>query len=155
MSYVPFVLLLIAVAGLWLHRTVWIAALILAIAAAYFTGALQELAAVWIALLAAFALFYHRTRERDGKWLQLLAGALLFVFALALGLLLLPGFPRTELVAPVVLSPGAAPYGIGVGFPKVVTGIFILGLVNTARVRSFGELATTQRSAAGTPRGAF
>lgn len=148
MSYIAFTLLMIAVLGLWLHRNVWIAALSLSIVAAYFTGALQDLAALWIALLAALAWFYRFTREREGKALQLFAGALLFIFALALGLLLLPGFPRTVLVEPVVLSPGAAPYGIGVGFPKVVAGILILGLVNTARVRSSGELAATLRSAA-------
>jgi len=148
MSYIPFALLIAAVLGLWLHRNVWIAALSLSIVAAYFTGALQDLAALWIALLAALAWFYRFTREREGKALQLFAGALLFIFALALGLLLLPGFPRTVLVEPVVLSPGAAPYGIGVGFPKVVAGILILGLVNTARVRSSGELAATLRSAA-------
>jgi len=148
MSYIPFVLLMIAVLGLWLHRIVWSAALALAVGAAYFTGALVGLAALWIALLAACALFYRRARTRDGAAMQLFAGALLFVFALALGLLLLPGFPRTVLVEPVVLSPGAAPYGIGLGFPKVVAGILILGLVNTVRVRSFGEWAAVLRNAA-------
>jgi membrane protease YdiL (CAAX protease family) len=148
MSYIPFVLLMISVLGLWLHRTVWSAALILSIVAAYFTGALQGLAALWIAVLAACALFYRHARDRDGTALRLFAGALLFVFALALGLLLLPGFPRTVLVEPVVLSPGAAPYGIGLGFPKVVAGILILGLVNTARAGSFAEWAAALRSAA-------
>lgn len=147
MSYIPFVLLVIAVLGLWLHRNIWSAALILSIVAAYFTGALQGLAAFWIAILAALALLHGYARER-GKVLQLFTGALLFVFALALALLLLPGFPRTVLVEPVVLSPGAAPYGIGLGFPKVVTGILILGLINTVRVRTFGELGATLRHAA-------
>jgi membrane protease YdiL (CAAX protease family) len=148
MSYIAFTLLMIAVLGLWLHRNIWIAALGLSIVAAYFSGALQDLAALWIAVLAALAFFYRSAREREGKVLQLFAAAALFVFALALGLLLLPGFPRTVLVEPVVLSPGGAPYGIGVGFPKVVAGILILGLVNTARVRSVDELLATLRSAA-------
>ncbi|MEO8061133.1 MAG: CPBP family intramembrane glutamic endopeptidase [Pseudomonadota bacterium] len=148
MSYIPFVLLSIAVLGLWLHRNIWSAALILSIIAAYFTGALQGLAAVWIAILAALALFYVHARARDGKPLQLFAAGLLFTFALALGLLLLPGFPRTVLAEPVVLSPGAAPYGITLGFPKVVAGILILGLVNTVRASSPGELAATLRRAA-------
>jgi hypothetical protein len=148
MSYIAFTLLMIAVLGLWLHRNIWIAALSLSIVVAYFSGALQDLAALWIAVLAALAFFSRSAREREGKALQLFAAALLFVFALALGLLLLPGFPRTVLVEPVVLSPGGAPYGIGVGFPKVVAGILILGLVNTARIRSVDELLATLRSAA-------
>jgi membrane protease YdiL (CAAX protease family) len=109
---------------------------------------LQGFAALWIAMLAGLALFYRYARARQGKALQSLAGVLLFVFALALGLLLLPGFPRTVLIDPVQLTPGAAPYGIALGFPKVVAGIIILGLVNTARVRSSGELAAALRSAA-------
>ena len=149
MSYIPFVLLMIAVLGLWLHRNIWGAALVLSIVAAYFTGALEGLAALWIAILAGAGISLSlRARAR---WKSVAADSpacSLFVFALALGLLLLPGFPRTVLVEPVVLSPGAAPYGIGLGFPKVVAGILILGLINTARVRSFGELAAALRSAA-------
>ena len=148
MSYIPFALLTTAVLGLWLHRNIWSAALILSIVAAYLTGALQGPAALWLAILAGLALLFVRVRSRGGAALQWFAGALLFFFALALGLLVLPGFPRTVLVEPVVLSPGAAPYGIGLGFPKVVTGLLILGLVNTARVRSFGEWAAALRSAA-------
>jgi membrane protease YdiL (CAAX protease family) len=40
------------------------------------------------------------------------------------------GFNRIELVPAQVLSAGAAPYAIAVGFPKVVTGILILGFIN-------------------------
>ena len=61
-AYLPFVLLLAAVLGLWIHRVVWIGALIAAIVAGYFTGALQGLAALWIAILAALAIDYQRVR---------------------------------------------------------------------------------------------
>jgi len=143
-TYLPFLLLLAAVAGLWMHRAIWIGALIAAIIAGYSSGALDGLAALWIALLAALAIAYARVRANTTLpnrpvW-QVLVGLLFFVYALAMGLALLPGFNRVELVAPQVLSAGAAPYSIGVGFPKVVTGILILGLINPLLVRSWKEL---------------
>jgi membrane protease YdiL (CAAX protease family) len=92
----------------------------------------------------ALALAYTHARDRSSSphksaW-QALAGLALFIYALAMGLALLPGFNRIVLVQPQVLSEGAAPYGISVGFPKVVTGIIILGLINPLLVRSWREL---------------
>ena len=141
--YLPFLLLLAAVFGLWMHRAIWIAALLAAIIAGYSSGALQGAAALWIALLAALGLAYQHARASGSpgkRGLQLLSGIAFFLYALAMGLALLPGFNRVELAAPVVLSAGAAPYLIGVGFPKVVTGIVILGLINPLLVRSWSEL---------------
>jgi membrane protease YdiL (CAAX protease family) len=45
----------------------------------------------------------------------------------------------------VVLSPGAAPYDIAVGFPKVVIGLFILGFINPALIsrRGLGAVITS------------
>jgi membrane protease YdiL (CAAX protease family) len=142
--YLPFLLLVTAVIGLWMHRAIWIGALVAAIVAGYYSGALDGLAALWIALLAALAIAYARVRANTAlperpAW-QALVGLLFFIYALAMGLALLPGFNRVELVAPQVLSAGAAPYSIGVGFPKVVTGILILGLINPLLVRSWKEL---------------
>jgi uncharacterized protein len=142
-AYVPFILLLAAVLGLWIHRSAWIGALVAAIVAGYFTGALHGFAALWIAILASLALSYQRARASTSPnkpvW-QTLAGLAFFLYALAMSLALLPGFNRVELVAPVVLSAGATPYSIGVGFPKVTTGIVILGLINPLLVRSWREL---------------
>jgi membrane protease YdiL (CAAX protease family) len=135
-ALLPFILLLAAVLGLWMSRAVWICALLVSVVAGYLTGALQGLAGLWIALLAGLAWAYARASR-----FHLMFGLAFFVFALAMGLVLLPGFPRTVLVPDAVLSPGAIPYGIGLGFPKVVGGIFILGLINTRRVRSWRELA--------------
>ena len=143
-TYLPFILLLTAVIGLWMHRTVWIAALIAAIAAGIFTGALHWLAAVWITLLVVLAIAYADARDSTSPnkrvW-QTLAGLAFFTYALAMGLALLPGFHRVVLAQPVVLSAGAAPHGISVGFPKVVTGIIILGLINPLLCASWRELA--------------
>jgi len=140
-AYVPFILLLAAVLGLWIHRAVWVTALLGSIVAGYVTGALYGLAALWIAILVVLAAAYHRARTAPNKavW-QALAGLAFFFYALVMSLPLLPGFIRVELAAPVVLSAGATAYSIGVGFPKVVTGILILGLINPLVVRSWREL---------------
>ena len=130
----PFVLLLTAVLGLWLHRVVWMSALIAAVALGYHSGALQGLAALWILIAAALAWSYARARARattsGARVLQLAVGLVFLVYALAMALAVLPGFIRVELVPPRVLSEGAAPYALAVGFPKVVIGILILGLIN-------------------------
>lgn len=134
LTILPFALLLAAVLGLWIHRVVWIAALVLAIASGYYAGALEGPAALWILIAAALAVAYDRARSgpasRANRALRTGAGALFAVFGLAMALPLLPGFVRVELVAPQALSAGAEPYGIAVGFPKVVLGILILGLIN-------------------------
>jgi len=143
-AYLTFGLLLAAVLGLWINRTFWVAALAAAVLSGILTGALHWLAAVWIAILAALALLYVHMRENqtlpDKKLWQTFAGLLFAVYAVAMSLALLPGFHRVVLVEPQVLSPGAAPYGISVGFPKVATGIIILGLINPLLVRSWNEL---------------
>jgi hypothetical protein len=144
LTTLPFLLLLAAVLGLWLHRLVWITALVLAVAAGYYTGALVGLAALWIAIAALLAWSYARARARattlGGQILRWMLALVFFIFAIALFLPALPGFVRVVLVAPQALSPGAEPYGISVGFPKVVTGILILGLINPAVARSWKEL---------------
>jgi membrane protease YdiL (CAAX protease family) len=151
-AYLPFLLLLTAVIGLWMHRAIWIGALLAAIVAGYFSGALHGLAALWIALLAVLALAYTRMRANTVSptrrhW-PALVGLLFSSYALAMGLALLPGFTRVVLVDAAALSPGAAPYDIAVGFPKVVTGILILGLINPVLVRSWSELGRVLARAA-------
>lgn len=136
MTLLPFGLLLIAVLGLWIHRGLSLAALGLAIIAGYLTGALNDLAALWIVLLGAIAWIHSRASGLQ----RLATGLVFFLFAVGLGLLLLPGFPRTVLVENVVLSPGAPPYTLGLGFAKVVTGIFILAFMFPELVRSWREL---------------
>jgi membrane protease YdiL (CAAX protease family) len=147
----PFLLLLAAVAGLWIHRYVWSTALAAAVIAGYLTGALQGFAACWILILGAMALLYRWRRVHAElpyfRQERVVTGLALFGFALAMGLALFPGFPRTVLVDSVALSPGAAAYSIGLGFPKVVTGIFIFGLLHE-RVRSWREMGEILRSAA-------
>lgn len=143
-SLLPFALLLAVVLRLCINHAVWIVALIAAIVTGYFTGALHGLAGLWILILGGLALLYRYCKTqpalRFGRVSRLLTALAFFLFALAMGLLVLPGFDRTVLVESLVLSPGAAPYGIGLGFPKVVAGIFVLGIINQAFVGSWREL---------------
>jgi membrane protease YdiL (CAAX protease family) len=143
-TYLTFGLLLAAVLGLWVNRAVWATALAAAVLSGILTGALAWLAAVWIVVLAGLALGYvrvrdHATLSNKAIW-QTLAGLVFAGYAVAMSLALLPGFHRVVLVEPQVLSPGAAPYGISVGFPKVVAGIVILGLIDPVLARSWSEL---------------
>ena len=147
----PFLLLLVAVAGLWIHRYVWTTALAAAVISGYLTGALQGFAACWIFILGAMAVLYRwRSAHAELPYFRqerVVTGLAFFGFALAMGLALFPGFPRTVVVDGAILSPGAATYSLGLGFPKVVTGIFILGVLHE-RVRSWRELGGVLRSAA-------
>ena len=105
MIHLPFVLLLLAVLGLWVHRNLALGLLALAVIAGYFTGALEGAAALWIVLLGLLA-WLHSTRTGRAR---IATGVAFFLFAVALGLLLLPGFPRTVIAENVVLTPGAMP----------------------------------------------
>lgn len=142
LTILPFVLLLVAVLGLWIHRAVWMSALVAAVPLGYFTGALTDLAGVWIVITAALAFAYARARaratSRGGRVLQLIAGIAFFAFALAMLIPALPGFVRIELVPAQVLSDGAVPYALAIGFPKVTAGILILGLINPSLVSASG-----------------
>lgn len=142
LTILPFVLLLAAVLGLWLHRLVWMTALVAAVIAGYQCGALRDLAAAWIAIAALLCWVYARSRSRalkgQGRAVQWVAGVVLAAYGLAMALPLLPGFVRVELVATQVLSAGAAPYVLAVGFPKVTLGILLLGLVTPASLSRQG-----------------
>ena len=135
-TLLPFLALLLSVVCLWIDSRLSLGLLVVAVIAAYFTGALAGTAALWIALLGALAWAHSRATG----WRCLVTGVVFAVFAVAMGLALLPGFPRVVLADNVVLSPGALPYTLGLGFPKVVGGIFILAFMHPERVRSWREL---------------
>jgi membrane protease YdiL (CAAX protease family) len=145
----PFALLLAAVLGLWIHRAFWIGALIASIAAAYYTGALEDFAVVPLGLLAIFAVRFRMARALPPSGqaiaLQVLFGIAIFVLTLSIALLILPGFPRVTLTEAAPLTPDALPYGIGLGFAKVAPAILILGIINTDRTRSASELFAVLR----------
>lgn len=136
-AYLPFALLLGAVLSLWVRRDLALWVLALSVIVAHYTGALDFAAPLWIALLGVIAYLYA---SRTGMQ-KVALGLVFLLYAVALGLLLIPGFPRTVLVEHLVLSPGAMPYDLSVGFAKVVTGIFILAFMHD-RVRSWRELGS-------------
>lgn len=144
MALSPFLLLFIAVAGLWVDRRLWAAALAAAVIAGHLTGALSGFAGLWIAILALLAFGFSRARSALPR---ALLGLAVFGWALAMALLLLPGFERTLVAGGVVLSPGSVPYDLALGFPKVSAGVLILGLISTQRVRSWSELARVLKHA--------
>jgi membrane protease YdiL (CAAX protease family) len=146
-TLLPFLLLVTAVAGLWIHRLVWMSALALAIAAGYHTGALHGAAALWIVVLAALALAFARSKTRHGA-VQWLVGVAFFVLALAMGLAVLPGFTRVVVIEGTRLSPDAMPFGLTLAFHKVVGGVLILGLIHETRVASWRELGAVMRRSA-------
>ena len=141
-TYLPFLVLLFAVLGLWIHRWVWMGGLLAAVITAYFTGVLYGYAFFWIALLALAAVLYRQRITHPGSgappWVFLLVFCAL---ALWIGIASPQGFPRVPFVDSVRLSLDATVWSMGLGFTKVVTGIFILGILHQERVRSWRELA--------------
>jgi len=123
------------VLGLWVHRALWMAALVAAVIAGYVTGSLHGLAALWIAIAGALAWGFSKSRSRLARTLL---GVTFTLYAIAMGFAWLPGFDRVVLVSQVVLSPGAAPFDIAVGFPKVATGIFVLGFISPSLISRRG-----------------
>jgi membrane protease YdiL (CAAX protease family) len=141
-TYLPFLLLLVAVLGLWIHRYVWAGGLLAAVITAYFTDGLYGYAFIWIALLGLAAVVYRLRITNPGFGLPPWAYCLAFgAVALWIGIAPPLGFPRTPFVDSVILSPGAAVWSLGLGFNKVITGIFILGILHQERVQSWRELA--------------
>lgn len=147
-QYIPFLLLLLAVIGLWLNRNLWIAALILAVGSGYVTGALQLPALLWMAILVLLALAFRTMRALGSNAGQVITGLAFLFFSFACSMLLLPGFERTVIIPQTQLSPDAIPFSLGVGFPKVVTGILILGLINEVRIRGLAEASVIVRKTA-------
>ena len=118
-----------------MHRVLWTSALAAAVVAGYLTGSLHGLAALWVAIAGALAWSFAHAHSRVARVTLAVVFAL---YAIAMGFALLPGFDRVVLVGQLVLSPGAAPYDIAVGFPKVVTGIFVLGFISPSLISRHG-----------------
>jgi membrane protease YdiL (CAAX protease family) len=144
-TYLPFLFLMMSVIGLWVHRWMWVGGLLAAVISAYLTGVMYGYAFLWIALLAATAVHYRMRVTHPGSGLPLPHWAYPLMFAIValwLGLAPPTGFPRTPFIDSVRLSPDAIVWSIGLGFNKVVTGIFILGILHQENVRSWRELGS-------------
>lgn len=144
---VPFLLLLGAVLALWAPYRMWAWLLGAAIIAGYFNGTLHGAAALWLALFAALAVGFRRL-DAANPYLRLAAGLVLAVYAVVMGLALLPGFTRVVVAQGAPLTPGAEPFSLSLGFPKIAAGILMFGLLVPERVRSWRELASVLGRAA-------
>jgi membrane protease YdiL (CAAX protease family) len=135
-----YVALLAAVLSLWLTRTAWIAVLVVAVIAGYLCEVLEDLAALWIGLLAALCVDYRRTRNAPRTGLRQVTFVIsvfgIIAVTVLLGMHALPGFNNYRAAQDVVLTPGAAPYSLYLNFDKTAAGLLLLGIVYQNLLRS-------------------
>jgi membrane protease YdiL (CAAX protease family) len=94
---------------------------------------------VGVIALAAFAiLVYFAKQPFSSRVLRALAGALVTIAALAMGMHFVPGFQHAVLVPAVKISEDAPPYNLHASFDKASVGLFLVALM-AHRVRSFSE----------------
>lgn len=142
---VTYLALLLSVLSLWLPlHSVWLAPLLVAIAAGYWSGVLTGPAVIPIALLAGLCWFYRyrRLSESNSGVARWLVPILILIVALLLGLGALPGFHKPVVFDRIILSASAAPYTLRLNFDKVVAGLLILGLVYQqmiVRLKDWGD----------------
>jgi membrane protease YdiL (CAAX protease family) len=153
LTSVTYVALLLAILGLWIGRSVWLALMAVAVVAGYAAGVLQGFAIVSILAFAAVCLCYARARElaAGGIKRRLALGfsaAGILLLGLLLGMHVLPGFHNFLALDRVVLSSGAAPYTLYLNFDKTLVGIFILGLCHEPLLRNARRWAEAARRAA-------
>ncbi len=128
MTFLPFGLLLIAVLGLWIHRGLSLAALGLAIIAGYFTGALSDLAALWIVMLGAMAVDSWRSAHAGCQRVAH-AASCFSCSPLPLGTAAVPGLSAHRAGGECrALARRRCPTASGWAFAKVVDGHFHPGL---------------------------
>jgi len=146
-----YVALLLAVLGLWIGRTAWIAALVLAVVLGYVAHVLYGPAVAWIAAFAGACIGFDRARlaaPRLRGVFKALAATGILVLGVLLGMHALPGFHNFLALDNVVLSSGAAPYTLYLNFDKTLVGICILGFCHPALLETAKEWTRALRRAA-------
>jgi membrane protease YdiL (CAAX protease family) len=114
----------------------WPLLFIAAVVAGLFSGYVT-----WVGtmILAAFAiLVYFAKKPLPSRAWRAIAGVLVLIAALALGLHVLPGYQPAVLVPAVRISAEAPPYNLHASFDKASVGIFLVALLSN-RVRSHSE----------------
>jgi len=149
---ITFVLLGIAILGLWVGRAMWSGALLLAIVAGYVAGVLANVAVLWIVLFAAACVLYRRVQwpsaSTSARALKALAAIAIVLLGVALAAHVLPGFHNLLIARDVVLSPGAEPYTLYLNFDKTLVGILILGIVYGGLLHTARDLGQALQRAA-------
>lgn len=126
-GYATYIVLILAIISLWIKRSyaVWGTLFIAAVIVGFLQARLQWLA---IPSILALALLCYLSFKKNSLFsVRLLAGILLCILSLLLGLHQLPGFNNLKVLSSVVLSPNAYPYSLYFNFDKAMIGIFILG----------------------------
>ncbi len=134
MITVTYAALLLAIAGLWVGKYVWAAALGIATVFGYLSGVLWGPAIVWMAALALLCALFARAQQSRSAKMAEAAGILLVSAGLAAHLL--PGFHNPIVAHDIVLTPGAAPYTLYLNFDKTSMGVLILGFCHPDMARS-------------------
>jgi uncharacterized protein len=134
---ITFVALTLAIIGLWVRPSAWMAAFAVSIVLGYVSHILYGLAVVWFAMTAAACWFYAHSQATA---VRVVAAIAIVVMSLALGLHVLPGFQNPQVARDVVLSDGAVPYNMYLNFDKTVLGLLFIGLAYTGLIRSPREL---------------
>lgn len=146
------VALLATVLGLWLRPRLWMAGLIVTVVLGYAAGILHGPAAVWIAMLAAVAWGWHRSRSAPAGWKKAVLRAVLALLAISITVLLgmhaLPGFRNPLLVKDLVIAAGAAPYTLYFNFDKTIAGVLLIGMASAPLLRASRDWAVALRRAA-------
>ena len=122
----------IAIIGLWVNRSVWMGALLVAVLLGYISQVLYGPAIISIAALFIVCRYYSNARGYQKLLLALAIAAI----SIALGFHVLPGFHSPKAIAAAMLSPGAAPFDLYLYFDKTVPGILIIGSAYYGLIRT-------------------
>jgi membrane protease YdiL (CAAX protease family) len=152
LTIATYVALLVSILGLWLARSAWIGALIVAIALGYASGVLAGGAVLGIALVAGLCVLYERLRRASrtpSNRAAMIATAIgIAASVIVLGMHAWPGFNNLLVAKNVVLSAGAAPYTLYLNFDKTVAGILIIGILVQPMMRTGAEWMLALKRAA-------
>ncbi len=149
-----YLLLTLAILGLWTGRTstsaplrhaFWAVPFLLALGSALTTGIVEPIAIIWIATFAgAVHLFARKTLPRGPRTI-----AAFVLIALAAGLMShqLPGFNNPRVLDGVRFTADALPFRLHLNFDKTIVGLFLLAWLH-ARVTRAADWRTMALRAA-------
>jgi len=134
------IVLALTVLSLWLAPRAWPTLLLVTFLAAYASGQLTWLAALWTILLAGACYAYRNDLPWMPKWSVRLVKAASFsgivILSIGLAIHVLPGFHNIQILPPTQLTPRSIPYDQWINFDKTIAGLLILGIayrkLNTA-----------------------
>jgi len=109
------------------------------------TGYIKPIAIIW--LIIPFVAFTYENKISN-KYVFFVYRLALFIYLLAMGLNLFPGFNKFVLVPEQLLGNSGTPFGLSYTLAKPIAGLIVFGFI-ASRTKSFTELKTTLFSARG------